>query len=338
MTIYDIAKELNIAASTVSRALNNNPRISEKRRKLIQETAERMGYKTNQVAKALREGSSKTIGVIVPFVDRAFFGAVLSGIEEVFKESGHQIIVCQSHDTNEGEIENIETLLSARVSGILVSVAPGKNYEHLSKVITSNIPLVMFDRVNENVNTSCVKVDDFRGAYESVAHLIQQGYKRIAHFHGDLGLKIYEERFGGYKKALSDHGMDIEPGLIYGGDCFVEIGADLTEQLIESGNEFDAIFASSDYKAIGAIKTLKSRGFAVPEDIGVAGFSNEPFLEHMDPPITSVDQRPKEMGVQAAKSLLELANNRNDQKLFKTVVLGPVLIQRVSSCKELVVY
>ena len=338
MTIYDIAKELNIAASTVSRALNNNPRISKKTRKLIQETAERMGYKPNQVALALRKGSSKTIGVIVPFVDRAFFGAVLSGIEEVFKESGHQVVLCQSHDIHGKEIENVETLLGAQVSGIMVSVAPGTSYDHLSKVVASNIPLVMFDRVNDQVETSSVKVDDFKGAYQVTTHLLDQGYQKIAHFHGDLSLKIYEDRLNGYLKALQDHSIPTDPKLIFGGDCFIEVGADLAEKLIESGQEFDAIFASSDYKAIGAIKTLKSKGLSVPVDKGVAGFSNEPFVELLDPPISSVDQRPKEMGVKAAESLLELANNNNDPKLFKTAVLDPVLIPRVSSCKELVVY
>ena len=338
MTIYDIAKELNIAASTVSRALNNNPRISKKTRKLIQETAEQMGYKPNQVALALRKGSSKTIGVIVPFVDRAFFGAVLSGVEEVFKQTGHQVIQCQSHDIHEKEIENIETLLGAQVSGILVSVAPGKSYEHLNKVVDSNIPLVMFDRVNDQMKTSCVKVDDFKGAYQATTHLLDQGYQKIAHFHGDLALKIYEERLNGYLQALRDHDLPVESQLIFGGDCFIEIGSSLTEKLIKSGEEFDAIFASSDYKAIGAIKTLKSNGFSVPEDKGVAGFSNEPFVELLDPAISSVDQRPREMGIEAARALLELASSGNNPKLFKTTVLEPTLIPRVSSSKEMVVY
>ena len=338
MTIYDIAKELNIAASTVSRALNDNPRISKKTRALIQETARKMGYKPNQVALALRKGNSKTIGVIVPFVDREFFGAVLSGIEEVFNESGHQIILCQSHDNHENEIENVDTLLGAKVSGIIVSVAPGKSYHHLQKVAASNIPLVMFDRVNNQVNTSSVKVDDFKGAYQAVTHLLDQGYKNIAHFHGDLDLQIYEDRMNGYIKALSDHSIDINPGLIFGGDCFVEIGEELTKKLLNSGHRFDAIFASSDYKAIGAVKALKAEGFSIPEDIGVAGFCNAPFVELLDLPISTVDQRPKEMGVEAAKSILELLSKGNDPEHFCTTVLDPTVIPRASTCKKSVVY
>ncbi|MEM9857944.1 MAG: LacI family DNA-binding transcriptional regulator [Bacteroidota bacterium] len=335
MTIYDIAKELNISGSTVSRALNNNPRISKKTRKLIQETADRMGYKPNQVALALRKGNSRTIGVIIPFVDRAFFGAVISGIEEVLKSFGYQIIVCQSHDEQKNEVENINTLLSAQVSGILISVSPGEDYSHLQKVVEAKIPLVMFDRIHSKIHTSSVKVDDFRGSYIATEHLIKQGLSKIAHFHGNLDLQIYHERFEGYKHALRDYQIELDPEIIFGGDCFIEVGRSLTEQLVTSGASFDAIFASSDYKAIGAIKQLKSMNIAVPKDIKVMGFSNEPLTELLEPSISSVDQKPKEMGVQVAKSLLELAESKNESKPVKTTILDPELILRESSSKEL---
>ncbi|MEM7107250.1 MAG: LacI family DNA-binding transcriptional regulator [Bacteroidota bacterium] len=334
MTIYDIAKELNISGSTVSRALNNNPRISKKTRDLIQETAERLGYKPNQVALALRKGNSKTIGVIIPFVDRAFFGAVISGIEEVLKASGNQIMVCQSHDMHENEVENVNTLLGAQVSGILISVAPGEDYTHLEKVIQADIPLVMFDRVHSKVPTSSVKVDDFKGAYMATEHLIEQGLSKIVHFHGDRNLQIYEDRYQGYKQALKDYKMEYDPKRVYGGDCFIEIGEKLTDELVSSGTDFDAIFASSDYKAIGTVKRLKVLGFSVPDDIKVIGFGNEPLTELLEPSMSSVDQKPKEMGVQTAKSLLELMEAKSDVRPIKTTILNPLLISRESSSKE----
>lgn len=334
-TIYDIAENLGLTAATVSRALNNNPKISEKTRKLVQKTALEMNYEQNTLAKALKSGKSFNVGVIVPRIDSNFFASVIRGIEEELYPKGYHVIICQTHDQEEQEIGNINSLLSAQVDGILMSITNAQTKSNIFESISKkNVPLIFFDRKKDIANVSSVTIDDFNGAYQATKHLIKQGYKRIAHLSNDRRLEIFKNRYLGYKQAILDHGLEYDENLVVKTNSKVLSGRTSTAQLLNLQNPPDAIFSASDFSALGAIQEIKSRGLKIPEDISVIGFSNEPFTRFMELSITSVDQFPIEMGRKTALLFLEEVDKKIRTKKSQQIVLQPELIIRKSSLKE----
>ena len=333
VTIHDIARELNIAASTVSRALSNHPRISQATKKLVLETAEKMQYKPNAVASSLRRGQGNTIGVIVPLINRHFFANVIHGIETITQPEGYHIIICQSTELLHKEIENIKTLLQNRVNGIIISIsAETRDAEHFKEVVKAGIPLVQFDRSLEHFPGSQVINDDFQGGYQATKHLIDQGYRNIAHFSGPLFVSLYEKRYAGYRKALEDHGMIPDKQLLFEGVITREKGMAAMEKILKGDNVPDAIFAAGDYAALGALLVAKEKGINVPAELGVAGYVNEPFTEWLDPSLTTTEQFGAEQGRQAAQVLLEQI--RTEKTLpAKKLLIPPKLIIRNSSRK-----
>ncbi|WP_242158655.1 LacI family DNA-binding transcriptional regulator [Aestuariivivens sediminis] len=338
-TIYDIAKALNITAATVSRALNNNPKISQDTRNLVLETALKMNYEQNKLALALKSGRSYNVGVIVPRVDINFFGSVIRGIEEELNQYGYHVIICQTHEDPIKENENIDTLLNAQVDGILISTtskSTGLNstIEPFNNILKKNIPLVFFDRRKEMKGVSSVVINDFEGAYKATMHLIEQGCKRIAHFSGDFELEIYKDRYLGYKQALIDSGIPVNEDYVFRAKSSLEEGSRVVKDLLKLNPPPDAIFSSSDFAALGAIQELKKHHKKIPEDFCVVGFSNEPFTQFMELPISTVDQSPLEMGQMAAKVFLEQTQHDRNIKMEKKVILEPKLIIRKSSLKN----
>lgn len=332
-TIYDIAVKLNITAATVSRALNNNPKISSVTRELVQKTALSMNYEQNKFALALKSGKSFNIGVVVPRIDSNFFGSVIRGIEEELYPEGYHVIICQTHDIESREIDNIETLINAQVDGILMSItSPNIDESILNQVIKKNIPLVFFDRKKDIPGVSSVTVNDFEGGYKATKQLIDQGCKRIVHTNGNPKIEIFQERCKGYKQALKDHGLEYNTNFVFETKSNVEEGRRIGKLLLEMDPIPDAIFSSSDFTALGVIQELKANGYKIPDDICVAGFANEPFTKFMELSITSVDQSPIEMGKMAAKVLIEQINTKG-AKIEKKVVLTPKLLVRDSSSK-----
>jgi LacI family transcriptional regulator len=333
-TIYDIAKKLNITAATVSRALNDNPKISVATRKLVMETAISMDYKQNKLALALKSGKSNNVGVIVPYIDRNFFASIIRGIEEELNPKGYHVIICQTHEIEKKEIETIHALLNAQVDGILMSISKlsveTDQYQH---VLDKNVPLVFFDRKKNIEGVSTVTINDFDGGYQATKHLIAQGCKRIAHLSGDWSLEIYKNRYEGYKKALSEHGLAFDENLVLQTKSDIDSGKKAVESLMKLPTRPDAIFSSSDYVALGAIQKLKEMGIKIPEDFCVVGFSNEPFTKFMELSISSVDQSPREMGRLAAKVFLEQEANNGKVKIEQKVELTPELLIRKSSSK-----
>lgn len=334
-TIYDIAKKLNISAATVSRALNNNPKISESTCKLVQETAAKMNYKQNRLAAALRSGRSGNIGVIVPRIDTNFFGSTIRGIEEELHPNKYNVIICQTHEDENREIENINTLLDAQVDGIMISITneSEKNEKIIHSVLKKNVPLIFFDRKKNIDGVSSVTIDDFKGGYIATKHLIDQGCNRIAHLCGDQSLEIYENRLKGYRQALLDNGISFSEEYVVKTKSNIEDGAHRTNKLLQLKNPPDAIFSASDFAALGAIQELKSQGIKIPENFCVVGFGNEPFTKFMELSISTVDQSPLEMGKMAAKLFLEQINNTEDFKMEKKIVLNPNLLIRKSSSR-----
>ena len=334
-TIYDIAKKLNITAATVSRALNNNPKISENTRKLVLETAAKMNYKQNRLALALRSGKSNNVGVIVPRIDSNFFASIIRGIEEELYPEGYHVIICQTHEDGKKELDNINTLLNAQVDGVLMSISNivEENNQAFKRVVDKNVPLVFFDRKKFIDGVSSVTIDDFEGGYLATKQLIKEGCTRIAHFTGDQSLEIFQKRTEGYKKALADLGLVFNPDYVFQIKSNVDSGRQAIEKLLSLENPPDALFSTSDFAALGAIQVLKEKGIKIPEEFCVFGFGNEPFTKFMELSISSVDQSPLEMGKMAAKVFLEQINNTGNLKIEKKVVLKPELHIRKSSSR-----
>lgn len=332
-TIHDIAEKLQITASTVSRALNDNPRISEATKKQVQKMAKQLNYQPNHIASALRSGKSKLIGVVVPTANRNFFSSVVRGIEDVANTLGYKVIISQSYESYDKEVLTIEALLNARVDGIIASISKDTDcFDHFQKVIDKGIPLVLFDRITDELEVSQIVIDDYLGAYQATTHLINQGCKRIAHFTSPKKINIYRDRLRGYKDALKDNELTFDPMLVEEGNMQLEDGRTHIENIIKKGISFDAIFSSADYAAMGAIQVLKENKIRIPEDVKVAGFGNEPFSSFTDPSITTVDQKSIPMGHVTAETFFELLNGERKDGPQKTV-LKPELIIRQSTQK-----
>ncbi|GAC1369660.1 MAG: LacI family DNA-binding transcriptional regulator [Hymenobacter sp.] len=331
-SITDIAQELNLAVSTVSRALSGHTRISETTRKRVWQLAEQLNYQPNHLAAALRKGRSNTLGVVVPHIDGHFFALVMKGIEAVANQAGFYVMLCQSNEDHVHEAKNIETLINAQVEGILVSLArTTSSFKHFEKVRKRDIPLVFFDRILEGADVSAVVLDDYQGGYQSVRHLLDQGCRRIAHFGGPQHLNIYKNRYLGYCQALRDRGLAVEEELVVFGDMALEDGIRGMQQLLALPQRPDAVFSASDFSAVGALQVLKEHRLRVPFDVALAGFSNETFTSFTEPMLTSVDQRCEEMGRAAMRLLLEMVQERGRQLSPRKIVLQPALLQRESS-------
>ncbi|KQC32682.1 LacI family transcriptional regulator [Nonlabens sp. YIK11] len=331
-TIYDIAAKLNLTAATVSRALNDNKKISENTRKLVKQTALEMNYEQNTLARALKSGKSFNVGVIVPRMDSNFFASVIRGIEEELYPQGYHVIICQTHDQESLETGNINSLLNAQVDGVLMSISNSKaNGKVFDSLFQKQVPLIFFDRKRDMEGISSVTIDDFDGAYTATKHLIDQGCKRIVHLSNNRSLEIFRDRYAGYKQALLDHGLEFDENLVIESASKIDEGRRITKEFLEMEHRPDGIFSSSDFTALGAIQEIKAHGLKIPQDICVVGFSNEPFTRFMDLSISSVDQSPIEMGRLTAQVFLEEVNNKKKLKTQKKIVLKPELVIRKSS-------
>lgn len=333
-TIHDIARELNVTASTVSRALKGNSTISEPTRKAVLAVAKKLNYKPNHIAAALRSGRSNIIGVIVPAADRSFFAKVIRGIEDEVAKAGYSVIVCQTYEDYEKEKEVLDTLLRTRVDGIIASIAKqSTQFDHYRRLREEEVPLVLFDRKVESLGVGAVTIDDFRGAYLATEHLIQQGCRRIAHFAGPQHIDIYKKRLQGYRQAMEDQGLPLSDDLILDCPSDVETGKACAAKLLQLSYPPDAIFSSSDYAALGAMQFLKNRHINIPREMAIVGFANEPFTSYVEPALSTVDQHSHRMGRHAARLFLqEIASPQNDDP--RKTILQPELIIRASSLKK----
>lgn len=335
ITIHDIARELNLTTATVSRALNDHPRISTETKKLVQEKAQQLKYRRNRLASSLRSGKSHTIGVIIPSAQMNFFGSVVHGIENIASKNGYSIILYQSEETTSIEKKAIETFLSARVDGILASIAKETiDFAHYVELKKRKIPLVFFDRTNDDLEIPAVVINDYKGAFMATEHLLARGYKKIAHVAGPQHLKIFQERLNGYKDALKANNVEFEKQFVYIGDLSIESGKKAIDYFFGLDKPPDAVFAVEDFSALGLIKGLKDRKVKIPGDFGVIGFANESFDEHITPSLSSIDQQTVQMGKDAFLLLMELiniTNGKQDTLAKEKIVLEPILYCRESS-------
>jgi LacI family transcriptional regulator len=336
ITIKHIADELNLTPATVSRALNDNARISIKTKKLVNTTASRLNYHHNKIASSLRTGKTHTIGVIIPSARINFFGSVVHGIETLANEHGYRTLIYQSEESAHLEIKAIEAFMSARVDGILASLAKeATDFSHYTRLKKRNVPLVFFDRSNDSLHIPSVVIDDFKGAYYATTHLIEQGYKRIAHLAGPQQFQIFQNRFKGYQAALAANGIAQDESLICSGDISIEAGKKAADYFLQLEYPPDAIFSVEDFSALGLMKRLKEHNVRIPEEMGIIGFANEDFDQYVTPTLSSIDQQTVNMGREAFKMLLGLIEgNKAKISLNHKIILDPIPFYRESSMRN----
>lgn len=335
VTIKDIARELEISPSTVSRALKGYETISLKTRQAVKELAEKLEYQPNPIALSLRHQRSNTIGVIIPEIVHFFFSTIISGIEDVAYKAGYNVIISQSNESYAREVSDTKALLRSRVDGLLVSLSrETKDFSHFQELQDRGVPIVFFDRICPQINTSRVIVDDKDGAMKGVEHLIATGCRRIAHLAGPPDLLISQNRMQGYKEALAKHGLPIDEELILVcEDGTVEQAFDRTKKLMNLKNPPDAIFANNDMSAMGAMKEIFSIGKRVPEDVSILGFSDWQLASLVHPSLTSIHQPGFEMGQAAARLFIEQMESDDEGYEPKTEVLKTELVVRESTRK-----
>ena len=335
LTLKDLAQKLGLSTSTVSRALQNNPAINDDTRLRVNKLAKKLGYYPDALAKSLKNKKSYTIGVIVPEISHFFFSSVIDGIEDVTYKDGYAIMVTKSNEDFEREILNSESLISNRVAGVIASISQNtKTGKHFNNIINRGIPLVLFDRVLDDLDVHKIVGDDFKKVYEMVNHLIDSGYQNIAYLAGPSHLNITINRVDGYKKALIDNDIELMDGLIMNVNLNENDGFEGAKTLIREFPKIDAICCVNDPVAIGVYKYLNKVGIKIPDKVGVTGFSNNPSSETINPPMTTVDQQGYKMGRKAAKILLQKINNEPIDSLDKTHIIEGKLIIRDSSRKN----
>lgn len=333
VTIVDLARELQISPSTVSRALRNHPAIKDETKNIVQALAKKMGYQPNTLALSLLNKKTNNIGIVVPEITSYFFSSIICGIQDVLDQEGQHAIISQSNESWETEKKGVEALLSSRVDGFLISSTFNTHdYSHFLKLQQNNIPVVMFDRDCEVENVNKVLVDDYNGACQAVEHLINQGCKRIAHISGPKKLSIAEHRKKGYIDTLKKYDLPIEEELIVESSFFqMEDGIEPMKKLLGLKDRPDGIFCINDGTAIGALSVLRERDIKVPDDIVLIGFDNDPFSSFSYPTLSTIDQPTYEIGMLAARILLKTINTPVEKREVRTEILKPELIVRDSS-------
>ncbi|QDO94317.1 LacI family transcriptional regulator [Formosa sediminum] len=334
-TIKDIANVLNITPSAVSRALHNHPRISDKTKAAVKKVARELDYQPNHLASALRSGKSKLVGIIVAKTNSYFFSSVVENIEYELNKKGYNLIITQSNESFDKECRNIDALLQTQVDGIIASLANETvTFDHYNKIKEKGIPLVLFDRGENDIGVDYIGIDDYQSSNIVVSHLVEQGCKRIAHIAGYSHTRIYKNRIRGYRDALKKHELPEDEALLLESSLTIEDGREKMEQLLKLPELPDAVYAAGDYAALGALQVLQEHNIKVPEQIALVGFSNEPFTSLVSPSISSIYQHNKEIGRLVAKQFLLRVNDKNYKPVLHKTILEPELIIRDSSRRK----
>jgi DNA-binding LacI/PurR family transcriptional regulator len=333
VTITDIARALNVSASTVSRALHDHPSISDETKKSVRQLASDLNYQPNLLALSLLNKKTYTIGIIVPEITSYFFATVINGVRDMVASLGYNLMISQSNESVEEENKLINSLSHVRADGFLISPSSQTlNGEHFNKLIANGIPLVVFDRDVIGFEGDKVLVDDYDGAFQAVQYLIKTGCKRIAHIAGPSSLSISEHRMKGYRDSLTKNGMEVRDDLIVASTGFgPEHGGDAVKALLALKELPDAIFAVNDGVAIGAMSVIKQAGLKIPEDISIIGFDDEPYSSYFTPSLSSVWQPVYDMGMLSAKILLDHFASDHPVRTYRREIFKPELMIRDSS-------
>jgi DNA-binding LacI/PurR family transcriptional regulator len=332
VTIKDIAKQLGLHHTTVSRALRNHPDVNPDTRKLILMAANELNYHPNTFAANLRNRKSNIIGIIVPELHHDFFSSIISEVTNVADSFGFSVMICQSNESVEQENKNIIALIRNRVAGVIASISQFTECDAMFKaIIDAGIPLLFFDRVCPNLAVNKVLVDFYGGARQVIDHLVQQGYRRIAHIAGPSTIKVAVERLRGYKDGLAQHNIHVDESLIISAGFLPENGVLAVERLLALPERPDAIFAANDEVAMGAMVRLREESLSIPGDVAIAGFDNDKISAFTNPPLTTVDIQRAELGKKAVELLLREIQDKAEPEHVQDVLIPTRLVPRAST-------
>jgi LacI family transcriptional regulator len=336
VTIYDIARQLNVSAATVSRALKDHPAISKKTKKKVNDLVDEVGYRTNHMARNLRQQQTNTIGVLVHELNSTFITSVLAGIEKITTEAGYDIIIAHSSESYKKEVSNVKNLFDKRVDGLIASLSVETSIlDHFQPFREKGVPLIFFDRVEQNGTDPVVIIDNAKCGYIATTHLVEQGCKRIAHITGSLSRNVYAQRFKGYKDALFDNNIPFNESLLIIKDLSEKAGVDSANQILKLKPLPDGIFITNDFVAAVCMKILRKHGIRVPEDIAIVGFNNDAIGKLSEPTLSTINYPGMDLGEIAARNLISHLKGITDIRQTDAIIVNSNLIVRKSSLKKI---
>ncbi|WP_221394720.1 LacI family DNA-binding transcriptional regulator [Dyadobacter sp. NIV53] len=334
VTIKEIARQLNVSKSTVSRALRDSSEISGETKQKVIDLAKSLHYAPNPIALSLLKNRTQTIGVIVPDIANRFYSSAIGGVEDIAYSRGYHTMIYQSHESLERELAASRHISLRRVDGLVVAISSqSENIDHFIELQEQGIPVVLFDRVIDTLQTHKVRVDDYKGAFEATEHLIAQGCRRIAHIAGPKTVSITRNRVDGYKEALRKHDIPFREEWVLHTEITQEGGTERTYQLMALRDRPDAIFGASDRITMGIHWAIRQLGYKMPDEVAVIGFCDLGMSSLLDPPLSSITQPSFEMGQQATSLLLDLIESKNTPASYVTRVLPSNLVLQKSSVK-----
>jgi LacI family transcriptional regulator len=335
VTIYDIALRLDLSSATVSRALKNHPAINKNTKKKIQDTAKELGYRHNTFASNLRKQKTNTIGVIVHELNSNFITSVLAGIEKITTEAGYDLIIAHSSESFEKESANALNLFHKRVDGLIASLAfDTQGLAHYKSFSDRSIPIIFFDRVEENSESTKVIIDNYKCGYQATKHLIEQGCKRIVLVTASLKRNVYAQRHKGYTDALFDNKIPFNEDYVLIKDLSEQCGIEAALEILKMKPFPDGAFITNDFSAAVCMQTLKEHGINIPEDIAIVGFNNDAIGKIVEPQLTTIDYPGIDMGEIAARNLINHLKGLSNINHTQTIVIRSDLIIRKSSLKK----
>jgi LacI family transcriptional regulator len=335
VTIYDIASALNISIATVSRALKNDPVVSKPTKKKIFDLAARMGYRTNHFARNLRNQTTNTIGVIMHELNSNFMTSVLAGIEKVTTSAGYDLIIAHSSESFTKEIANAKNLFDKRVDGLIASLSfDTKNLDHYKPFKEKNVPIIFFDRVEQEGSNTVVIIDNYKCGYQATEHLINEGCKTIAHITSSLKRNVYSQRFKGYKDSLTDNGIPFNEGLVIINDLSESAAIESAMQILKMNPLPDGIFITNDFVAAVVMRTLKENNINIPRDVAIVGFNNDAICTLVEPALSTINYPGIDVGEVAARNLINHLKGIGNIQNTNTIIIRSNLIIRKSSLKK----
>ena len=335
ITIYDIARKLNISVATVSRALKDDSAVSKKTKKKISDLAGELGYRSNHFARNLRQQQTKTIGFMAHELNSNFMTSVLAGVEKVTTESGYDLIITHSSESYLKEAANANNLFHKRVDGLIASLSfDTTNLEHFKPFTDKGVPIMFFDRVEQDGNSSVVIIDNNKCGYIATQHLIEQGCKRIAHITSSLQRNVYSQRYKGYREALFDNGIPFDESFLLINDLSEKAGIQSAMQIMKMKPLPDGLFITNDFVAAVCMKTLKENGLIIPDDIAIVGFNNDAIAKLIEPTLSTINYPGKDMGEIVARNLINHLKGVSDIHQTNTIIVRSDLIIRESSLKK----
>ena len=331
VTLQNIADAADVSIAVASRAMGNYGYVSAGKKERVRKVADDLGYTPDIVARALKTQKTYCVGVIIADITAHVFTLIVRGIDDVARQNGYHLIICNSDQSPEKEKIHLKELQSRKVDGIIISPTE-TNAQYINKISRSGIPIILVDRLLPSIDATSVVVDNRLGAYEGVNHLIKHGYKRIGIIKGLCGISILEDRFLGYEQVLKENGITIEEDLIRYGEFDTEISQQATKELLELPEPPDSIFITSEAMILGAILAIKEKKLRIPEDIGIIAFDDPIWAPICTPPLTTIKQPSYTLGTIAAQKIFTQIQN-DKQKRDANIVLRTELVIR-KSCGE----